>query len=92
MKNHGFSQFPKVSWEIWVRISSTPQVMCRPTLELFPPAPRFQQELLKYRADYQDFASPRAGPAAKILDDERRCLDNFLSQARQAHSVIPWGS
>lgn len=42
---------------------------------------RFQQELLKYRADYADFASPRAGTAGPLLDDERRCLDNFLAQA-----------
>lgn len=42
---------------------------------------RFQADLLKYRAEYKDFASPRAGAASQILDDERRCLDNFLSEA-----------
>jgi len=42
---------------------------------------RFQQDLLKYRSEYKDFASPKAGMAAQILDDERRCLDNYLAQA-----------
>ena len=32
MKKHRFSRFPNVSWEIWVSISSTPKVMCRPTV------------------------------------------------------------
>ena len=30
MENNGFSRFPKVFWEIWVSISSTPHVYCRP--------------------------------------------------------------
>ena len=30
-KNNGFSRFPKLSWEIWMSISPTPQVTCRPT-------------------------------------------------------------
>ena len=30
MRFHGFSRFPKVSWEIWVSISSPPRVVCRP--------------------------------------------------------------
>ena len=28
MKNHGFSRFPKVSWEIWCGSQTTPQVVC----------------------------------------------------------------
>ena len=32
MKNHGFSGFPKVSWEIWVSKLTTPQDVCRSTL------------------------------------------------------------
>ena len=30
MEYLGFSRFRKVLWEIWMSISSTPQVMCRP--------------------------------------------------------------
>jgi len=42
---------------------------------------RLQADLVQYRAEYQDFASPRAGGAGRLLDDERRCLDAFLAGA-----------
>lgn len=32
MENDGISRFPKNSWEIWVSIASTRQVLCRPRL------------------------------------------------------------
>jgi len=42
---------------------------------------RFQHDLLKIRSEYQDFAAPLAGGAGPLLDDERRCLDAFLTEA-----------
>ena len=41
---------------------------------------------------YKDFASPKAGMAAQILDDERRCLDNYLAQVEiffQQQLLVP---
>jgi len=42
---------------------------------------RYQHDLLKIRGEYQDFAAPLAGGAGPLLDDERRCLDAFLTEA-----------
>ena len=33
MKNHGFSWFPEVSWEIWDGSHAPPKVMCEPSFD-----------------------------------------------------------
>jgi hypothetical protein len=49
---------------------------------------RLATELLAYRAAYSDFASDRAGVAAKLLDDERACMDSYLMQAGAPQSPV----